>query len=82
MMGTSRRTSNSWASPPRARPCTREFPEMARRVVYFSGAVGWSGPAGHDAQGQPVIAKGLEPAELIRELDRLIRQLLAANSGA
>ncbi|MDP9353011.1 MAG: ATP-binding protein [Chloroflexota bacterium] len=46
-------------------------PEMARRVVFFSGAAGWSGQAGETVHGQPVIAKGLEPAELVRELDRL-----------
>ncbi len=50
-------------------------PEMARRVVFFSGAVGWSGQAGETIHGQPVLAKGLEPAELVRELDRLRRNL-------
>jgi CheY-like chemotaxis protein len=57
-------------------------PEMARRVVFFSGAVGWSGQASQAIQGQPVIAKGLEPVEFIRELDRLIRQLSAMDAGA
>lgn len=57
-------------------------PEMARRVVFFSGAVGWSGQASQAIQGQPVIAKGLEPVDFIRELDRLIRQLSAVDAGA
>jgi CheY-like chemotaxis protein len=57
-------------------------PDMARRVAFFSGTVGWSGQASETIHGQPVIAKGLEPAEFMRELDRLIRQLSAVDAGA
>lgn len=58
------------------------FPEMARRVAFCSGASGWSGQAGETIHGQPILAKDLEPAELVREPDRLIRQLSTVDVGA
>lgn len=54
-------------------------PEIARRVAFFSGAGEWGSPDGALAEtGRPTIQKGLGIAELVAEVDRLIRDAAVA----
>ena len=50
------------------------FPDLARRVAFFSGAAGWGeGDEAVEATGRPVIAKGMDIADFIAAVDGLVR---------
>lgn len=48
-------------------------PETARRVAFFSGAIGWGEEGSEEIRGQPTIAKGLDLREFVLRVDRVIR---------
>jgi CheY-like chemotaxis protein len=57
------------------------FPELARRVAFFSGAAGWGeGDEAVEATGRPVIAKGMDIADFISAVDGLVRACVAESS--
>lgn len=50
------------------------FPEMARRVAFFSGAAGWGDDdAEVTATGRPVIPKGMDIDDFLCAVDELVR---------
>lgn len=54
------------------------FPDMARRVAFFSGAAGWGeGDEAVEATGRPVIPKGMDIADFIDAVDGLVRACVA-----
>jgi hypothetical protein len=54
------------------------FPDMARRVAFFSGAAGWGeGDEAVEATGRPVIPKGMDIADFIAAVDGLVRACVA-----